>query len=242
MPAIPQLTGIKQKTQDSSSESTKTKYLDADKKVDIKSYLDKLNKEEKSGLKGIEVRETPKQLGKDDFLKLLITQLTQQDPTNPMKDQDFIAQMAQFSSLEQMKNISSGISRMEAKQSYSLVGKVVSGPDMVTGETVVGLAAALFFDADGKSYVRVNGRSVEVEKITLISDPSVLNLEKDMSPNVSNKENQSEKKSTSVQENQEPSDKSTTKQSVHEALPMTEKSVDWNYPGAKTNKGTNYDK
>lgn len=242
MPAIPQLTGIKQKTQDSSSESAKTKYLDADKKVDIKSYLDKLNKEEKSGLKGIEVRETPKQLGKDDFLKLLITQLTQQDPTNPMKDHDFIAQMAQFSSLEQMKNISSGISRMEAKQSYSLVGKVVSGPDMVTGETVVGLAAALFFDADGKSYVRVNGRSVEVEKITLISDPSVLNLEKDMSPNVSNKENQSEKKSTSVQENQEPSDKSTTKQSVHEALPMKERSVDWNYPGAKTNKGTNYDK
>ena len=45
---VPQLTGIKQKTQDSSSESTKTKYLDADKKVDIKSYLDKLNKEEKS--------------------------------------------------------------------------------------------------------------------------------------------------------------------------------------------------
>jgi flagellar basal-body rod modification protein FlgD len=234
----PQLTGIKSKTQEASSDSIKTKYMDADKKVDIKSYLDRLNKEEKAGLKGIEIRETPKQLGKDDFLKLLITQLTQQDPTNPMKDQDFIAQMAQFSSLEQMKNISSGISRMEAKQSYSLVGKVVSGPDMVNGETVVGIAAALFFDADGKSYVRVNGRSVEVEKITLISDPSVLNLEKDMSL----KETEIEKKSSSVQENIEPSDKSTTKQSVHEALPKLEKPVDWNYPGAKTNKGTNYEK
>ena len=239
---IPQLSGIKTKTIESSSESTKTKYMDADKKVDIKSYLDRLNKEEKAGLKGIEVRETPKQLGKDDFLKLLITQLTQQDPTSPMKDQDFIAQMAQFSSLEQMKNISTGISRMEAKQSYTLVGKVVSGPDIVTGETVVGLAAALFFDADGKSYVRVNGRSVEVEKITLISDPSVLNLEKDMSPKPSSKENEIEKKSTSVQENQEPSDKSTTKQSVHETIPNLDKPVDWNYPGAKTNKGTNYEK
>ena len=238
----PPLSGIKTKTSDPSSESTKTKYMDADKKVDIKSYLDRLNKEEKLGLKGIEVRETPKQLGKDDFLKLLITQLSQQDPTSPMKDQDFIAQMAQFSSLEQMKNISSGISRMEAKQSYSLVGKVVSGPDLVTGETVVGLAAALFFDADGKSYVRVNGRSVEVEKITLISDPSVLNLEKDMSPKPSSKENEIEKKSTSVQENQEPSDKSTTKQSVHETIPNLDKPVDWNYPGAKTNKGTNYEK
>jgi flagellar basal-body rod modification protein FlgD len=239
---VPQLTGIKSKISESSSESTKIKYMDADKKVDIKSYLDKLNKEEKAGLKGIEVRETPKQLGKDDFLKLLITQLTQQDPTNPMKDQDFIAQMAQFSSLEQMKNISSGISRMEAKQSYSLVGKVVSGPDMVTGEAVVGIAAALFFDADGKSYVRVNGRSVEVEKITLISDPAVLNLDREVSPVSKSKDAENEKKSTSIQENQNASDKSTTKQSGREVLPFVERQVDWNYPGANTNKGTNYEK
>lgn len=44
-------------------------------------------------------------LGKDAFLQLLITQLQNQDPTNPMDDRDFIAQMAQFSSLEQMQNM-----------------------------------------------------------------------------------------------------------------------------------------
>lgn len=154
--------------------ATRSQYLESDKNINIQSHLNQLEKEEKSGLKGIEIRDSAKQLGKDDFLKLLISQLSQQDPTNPMKDQEFIAQMAQFSSLEQMKNISTGISRMEAKQSYSVVGKIISGPDLVTGEEVVGIAGAIFFDNQGKTYARVNGRTVDVEKINLISDPNLI--------------------------------------------------------------------
>ncbi|AYV56841.1 flagellar hook capping FlgD N-terminal domain-containing protein [Leptospira kmetyi] len=164
---MPETTGVSQ-------QATRDRYLEGDRSFNIRNHMENIEREEKNGLKGIEIRSTVKALGKDDFLKLLITQLSSQDPTNPVKDQDFIAQMAQFSSLEQMNNISTGIQKMGNRQSFSLVGKLVSGPDFVTGENVAGIAGALFFDGEGKTFVRVNGRSVDVEQISLVSDPTVL--------------------------------------------------------------------
>jgi len=52
------------------------------------------------------------ELGKEAFLQLLLTQLTYQDPLDPMDDQDFVAELAQFSSLEQLTNISTGIEEL----------------------------------------------------------------------------------------------------------------------------------
>jgi flagellar basal-body rod modification protein FlgD len=60
---------------------------------------------------GVDSRGDPKAtgsmqiLGKNDFLQLLVTQLRYQDPLEPMKDEDFVAQLAQFSSLEQLSNL-----------------------------------------------------------------------------------------------------------------------------------------
>jgi flagellar basal-body rod modification protein FlgD len=52
------------------------------------------------------------QLGKNEFLKLLVTQLKNQDPMNPVDNQEFIAQMASFSSLEQLISINEAVSEM----------------------------------------------------------------------------------------------------------------------------------
>ncbi|QGQ46853.1 flagellar hook assembly protein FlgD [Metabacillus sediminilitoris] len=60
-------------------------------------------------------------LGKDEFLKILMTQLQNQDPLNPMQDKEFIAQMAQFSTLEQTTNMASMLEKFLNIQSDSLL-------------------------------------------------------------------------------------------------------------------------
>lgn len=74
-------------------------------------------------------RTTSSELGKDDFLKLLITQLQNQDPTNPMEDTEFISQMAQFSSLEQMTNMSTSFSKLasvlNSQEATGIIGRNV---------------------------------------------------------------------------------------------------------------------
>jgi len=83
-------------------------------------------------------RQPQQSLGKDDFLKILITQLSYQDPTSPMEDKQFIAQMAQFSTLEQMTGMAKDFSKLTSmlmgNEASSALGKSV---EIVEGERVV---------------------------------------------------------------------------------------------------------
>jgi|SRR5699024_6380588 len=63
------------------------------------------------------------ELGKNEFLKILMTQLQNQDPLNPMDDRDFISQMATFSSLEQMMTMTQSIEQLVDNQMISPVIK-----------------------------------------------------------------------------------------------------------------------
>jgi len=83
-------------------------------------------------------RQPQQNLGKDDFLKILITQLSYQDPTAPMEDKQFIAQMAQFSTLEQMtgmaKDFSLLTSMLMGNEASSALGKNV---EITEGERLI---------------------------------------------------------------------------------------------------------
>ena len=70
------------------------------------------------------VQKANNDLGKDAFLKILITQLSNQDPLDPLKDKDFIAQMAQFSTLEQMTNMNKSIEQMVSMNKASAVSYI----------------------------------------------------------------------------------------------------------------------
>ncbi|MBO8141050.1 MAG: flagellar hook capping protein [Firmicutes bacterium] len=105
------------------------------------------------------------ELGKDEFLRLLITQLRYQDPIDPVSDQEFLAQMAQFSALEQMNNVAAQLERLAdfelrlgvLGQAVSLLNRTVVLNDPDTGGTVTGRVEAVKLE-DGEPVVVVGGR------------------------------------------------------------------------------------
>ncbi len=102
-------------------------------------------------------------LGKDEFLKILLVQLQHQDPTNPLEDKEFIAQLAQFSSLEQLINISDGLEDLtENFRNYliysaaSFIGKSVTADgSQISKEN--GSVGSIFYTLDDvASHVYIN--------------------------------------------------------------------------------------
>jgi len=98
-------------------------------------------------------------LGQQDFLKLLVAQMTQQDPLNPKADMDFIAQMAQFTSLEQSRSMQSSMALLEAN---SLLGRTVSLEH--EGQTVTGVVSAVQIE-EGTPQIVVGGQKYELKQV-----------------------------------------------------------------------------
>lgn len=107
-------------------------------------------------------------LDREAFLRLLVTQLQHQDPLNPMENHEFIAQLAQFSSLEQMQNLNNNSVRSQA---FQLVGREivaeVRNEATGTSEAVVGRAT---------SAVIHNGNPYLIVESPLFSEPRKISM------------------------------------------------------------------
>ncbi len=114
-----------------------------------------------------------KALGQNEFLKLLVTQLSSQDPLNPQKDTEFIAQMAQFSSLEQSKAIQSSLSAMKSQQDFSSAGALLGRQVTLQAdpETLVsGVVTAVTMES-GTPKLVVNNQSFDLSSVLAVSVP-----------------------------------------------------------------------
>src|SRR5699024_8581337 len=125
-------------------------------------------------------------LGKDDFLKILMTQLQNQDPLNPMEDKDFIAQMAQFSTLEQMTNLGASFERFAQVQEQNMlvsynqfVGKEVTwhkltGEEDADGKPEIeegtGRVTSIKFNGTGVEFILEDGTKLEPANISQVND------------------------------------------------------------------------
>jgi flagellar basal-body rod modification protein FlgD len=116
-------------------------------------------------------RAVSNELGKDAFLKLLIAELSNQDPLNPMDDREFIAQMAQFSTLEQMTNMTKALEGMSSMEQYSAVNYVgktayfnqegADGTTTPVGSTVL----AVWFDSTEGAILQTDLGEIPLKKI-----------------------------------------------------------------------------
>jgi flagellar basal-body rod modification protein FlgD len=136
--------------------------LNSQEKAELARFVDEYNKTVNPG------RKPQQNLGRDDFLKLLITQLSYQDPTAPMEDKEFIAQMAQFSSLEQMTSMAGDFAKLTqmlmAGEATSALGKSV---EITDGEKVVqGRVNAV--NRGQSPEILVNGVNYPWEKVTRV--------------------------------------------------------------------------
>jgi flagellar basal-body rod modification protein FlgD len=110
------------------------------------------------------------QMDKDLFMQILTTQLRNQDPTQPMEDREMIAQMAQFSTLEQISNLNQAFNQFMASQQvdisrYStMMNKEVSWTDNVTGQQESGVVKGII-KKDDQFYYQVNDEEIPVGNI-----------------------------------------------------------------------------
>lgn len=105
-------------------------------------------------------------LGEDTFLRLLTTQLQNQDPSNPVSNEEFVAQLAQFSQLEELQGISAGL------ESLYLVNSSMNNASMTNllGRNVVARSDTFHYGGSGDEEIRFDAESAATTATLTVTD------------------------------------------------------------------------
>lgn len=122
-------------------------------------------------------RTVNQELGRDAFLTLLVLQLQNQDPLNPIENNELLAQLAQFTSLEQMRNLndsfdvlSGNIDQLNFISASELLGRTVSGVDM-NGVPIQGVVEGIQLDGS-VVMLNIDGRQMSMAGVLQINQPA----------------------------------------------------------------------
>src|SRR6266496_1728981 len=142
--------------------------------ISSSSFLNSVQVPSSTGTKSSTTTGTSK-LGKQDFLKLLMAQLQNQDPMKPMDDTQMIAQMAQFSALEATQSLQATMQATNNMQTVAqaggLIGKYVQS-DQADGTSILGAVTGVnFTTTDGitSPTLAVNAKDVDYSSILKVS-------------------------------------------------------------------------
>ena len=123
-------------------------------------------------------------MDKGTFMQLLVTQLANQDPLSPTQNEDFIAQLATFSSVEQLESINDSMVAMitlnqsnallsQMTQASSLIGSTVSWEDLESGMSRKGMVDSVVIQ-DGFAFLRVGDQDIPLAAVNEILDEGLV--------------------------------------------------------------------
>jgi flagellar basal-body rod modification protein FlgD len=120
------------------------------------------------------------EMGQQEFLQLLVAQMRNQDPINPLDSKEFAAQLAQFNSVEQLISVNSGLSTLQGSQEMMSASLTNSMAASMTGKHVKALSSEVYLAPGGQSKIqyKLNNSASEVEIVIRNESGSEVRREK----------------------------------------------------------------
>ncbi len=115
-------------------------------------------------------------LGSEDFLRLMITELTQQDPMEPTGNEELLAQISSIREIELSTSLSDALQTLTGQQRFTsastMIGHYVSSVPGADGVATAGIVVGVRFDADGGAMLQLsNGTEMSLDQVSTIEPP-----------------------------------------------------------------------